>query len=201
SQHDLGLALGPSAVVGDVLIAFAVTEFMQGNADLNGDGDADDDVLFVYDARTGVATNTGLALATSGPFTPAIGLGLVDFGVSECAQGGADLDGDGHVSFTSVVLCVYDSRTGLSTNTTRPLTGRIVAHDEEFVFTTDEAVTGDLNGDGDASDADVFQMYDGALGGVVTVPVSIVREPFALGEDWFALLSEHSMDVDLNDDG
>jgi hypothetical protein len=67
SLRNLELALSISGVVptlvavGDVLIGLVVRESAQGGTDLNGDGDAVDDVMHVYDDNTGVVTNTALA--------------------------------------------------------------------------------------------------------------------------------------------
>ena len=73
-------------------VAFEVNETFQGNADLNGDGDAFDDVLHAYDARNGAVVNLGFAvddfrLSRRG----------VVFEVCEGSQSKTDLNGDGDV--------------------------------------------------------------------------------------------------------
>ncbi len=195
SRVDTGLALASFAVAGDVLIAFDVSEFAQGQTDLNDDGDAEDDVLHVFDRRTQTVTNTGLAFAGA---HPAIGAGLVVFGVSEFAQGQTDLDENG--SIVDNVLHVFDSRTGQSSNAHRAITSGLVFHGHEFAFTTRETTT-DLNGDGDTADGTIFQVFDWGLGGVLTVGVESLGMPLAAGDDWFALVSEPGQGVDLNGDG
>src|SRR5262245_38399588 len=50
-------------VAGDTIVAFLVSEGAQGATDFNRDGDAIDDVLFVYDARRREVRSTGLAVA------------------------------------------------------------------------------------------------------------------------------------------
>jgi hypothetical protein len=192
-----GLARGLRAFVGDNLIAFDVPEADQDGTDLNGDGDALDNVLHVYDRRTGVATNTELA---SGPFVPAIGLGRVAFGVSESAQGNADLDGNGTTNGS--VLHVYDSRTLVTTNAGREVNSDILFHDHQFASKTREFTNGDLNGDGDATDENIFQVWDSLIGGVITVPLATLGGPLATRvEDWYLLVSERDQELDLDGDG
>jgi len=86
------------------LIAFGVSEFNQGSTDLNGDGDANDGVLHVFNARTGTTTNVGLDLCCG------IGIdgNLIAFGVSEFNQGNTDFNGDGDAN--DGVLHVFVSR-------------------------------------------------------------------------------------------
>lgn len=200
SRADLGLAPGgfPLVAVGDVLVAFGVSEADQGNTDLNGDGDAGDLVLHVHDVRDGVTTNTALAMAG---LQPAVGAGAAAFAVQESAQGNQDLDGDGTTN--GFVLHVYDARTTLTTNAQRNVTSDLVFHDHAFGFTTDEASAGtDLNGDGDQLDTRVFEMFDLPLGGLEMVPLAIRGRALAVNaDDWFLLADEGEMGLDLNGDG
>jgi hypothetical protein len=194
---DTGLAHGTVLHVGDNLIVFDVPELDQGDTDLNGDGDTLDRVLHVHDRRTGVTTSTGLA---SGFVDPAIGLGLVAFAVSEAGQGDVDLDGNG--SLLGSVLHVYDSRTLVASNAGRLVNSDIRFHDHQFAFKTREFLIGDLNGDGDSTDEDIFQLWDSLIGGVITVPLATLGEPLATGvEDWYLLASEAGQDLDLDGDG
>lgn len=85
--------------VTDRLAAFLVQEQAQG-ADLNGDGDQDDLVLHVFDARSQAVVNTRAAIAVSissstARFSLQAEGNHVAFVVSEAAQGGLDLNGDG----------------------------------------------------------------------------------------------------------
>ena len=67
-------------------------ESAQGGTDLNGDGDATDFVVHVFNASNRQTTNLGLA-ATSGSLQ---GDGqLLGFRVRETEQGNTDLNGDG----------------------------------------------------------------------------------------------------------
>jgi len=199
SLTNLGLAceLG-TVVVGGVLVAFAVPEDDQGDADLNGDGDTEDLVLHVYSAETGVTTNTGLAFLG----TPELGIASVAFQVFEDGQDATDLNGDGDTD--DLVLHVYDARTGLTTNTQRASTSQVTFHDHAFGFTTDEpSSAADLNGDGDATDRYVFELYDLLLGGVEQTPLAL-RPTFFLAanvDDWLVLVDEAEQELDLNGDG
>lgn len=196
-RHELGLALDAFVVpvAGDVLAVVAVSEVEQGGADLNGDGDASDAVLHVFDARSGETTNTGLAGALA-----TIGVGLVAFGVDEAQQGGTDLNGDGLAN--QLVFHVYDSRTGQSDNLTRVLTSEIEFAEHEFAFTTSEsAAASDLNLDGDQVDEHIFQVYDFTLGGLVTAPVEVQGRLFGWEENWYVLVDEAGQGEDLDGDG
>lgn len=193
----LGLAaeLGTLAA-GGRLVAFAVDEDHQGALDRNGDGDALDRVVHVYDAGTGLTTNTGIA--TGFLARPTLGGRRVAFLASELEQG-ADLDGDGDAS--GFVLHVFDADTGLTTNTRRSATSLPVFHEHAFAFTTDEDSAGeDLNADGDENDGQVLQLYDLDLG-LLSTPLGIRSSPLALGERWFVLVDEEQQGQDLNADG
>jgi len=182
---------------GSVLVAFAVPEFVQGAADLNGDGDALDSVLHVYDHRTGVVTNLGLATSN---VQPAIAEGFVAFAVLEAAQGEEDLDGDGTI--LGSVLHVYDSRTLLAYNAARHVSSAPVFLDHGYVFTTDEVLAGDRNEDGDSSDDSVLQFFDVIEGSIVDVPYDVLGTPLSAHHEWWVLLvSEAGQGSDLNADG
>ena len=91
------LAAGGPAQVAGSLVAVPVRESDQGARDLNGDGDADDLVLHVFDAAAGSAASTALALRPPDdlqPVTVQLSDSAVAFRVSESGQQ-ADLNGDG----------------------------------------------------------------------------------------------------------
>jgi hypothetical protein len=93
ATRNLGLAsLWPS--VGTHVVGFLVEERRQGNMDLNGDGDAFDAVVHVFDGRRRRILNLGLAEREGIPSIPTAG-NIVAFGVHEKAQGNTDLNGDG----------------------------------------------------------------------------------------------------------
>ncbi|RMF21216.1 MAG: hypothetical protein D6760_09955 [Deltaproteobacteria bacterium] len=93
------------------LVAFRTSEAAQGGQDLNGDGDATDDVLQVYDAKSGTLLSSGQAvtpcrLEACNPRYPYRVFGRrVKFLTYEPDQG-ADLDGDG--TATGLVLQSFD---------------------------------------------------------------------------------------------
>lgn len=104
------MPFGPPLAKAAVL-AFSVQEKVEG-LDLNTDGDTSDDVVHVYDARTGALTNLGLATRSAFPagLAPiAVERDLVVFTVAETFQGGADRNGDGDA--TDDVLHAFDLRT------------------------------------------------------------------------------------------
>ena len=168
---NLGLAGSVSAVDGN-LVAFEVDERMQGNTDLNGDGDTDDfNVLHIYDHSTGTTTNLELSGYVSG-----VDGNLVAFLVSEHGQGNTDLNNDGgNDPFDGVydhVLHIYDHSTGITTNLelvaeSTSIDGNLVA----FLVSEHGQGNTDLNNDGDNgnqyddySDDYAFHVYDHSTG-------------------------------------
>ena len=87
--------------LGGLLFAL-VNEAEQNSGDLNGDGDAADNVVHMIDPVTGVVTNLGV----SGTMTFARNDVCVAWAVSETEEGGTDLNGDGDAG--DLVLAVYD---------------------------------------------------------------------------------------------
>src|SRR5439155_24426516 len=145
------------------IVAFLTPEAAQGHQDLNGDGDATDRVLQVYDADA-------KRLLMGGPGAPvraeaaddfALGpQGLVAFRASEVASG-------------HDVLEVFDPATGLLCNSHQVITPcRLEACDPRVpyrvlnntvTFLTFEVDQGeDLNGDGDTDDL-VLQTFNVAM--------------------------------------
>jgi hypothetical protein len=111
-------------VLGERIVAFRTSECAEGGnltagcpeggTDLNGDGDAADHVLHVYDLFSGYLLNTGRAvipcrLESCDPRVPYRVLGeTVTFLTLEADQGGKDLDGDGNSD--GLVLQVFNAR-------------------------------------------------------------------------------------------
>jgi hypothetical protein len=144
---NLGLAADDFLLEGG-LAAFRVRESSQGDTDLNGDGDASDRVVHVFDAAAGITTNLGLAAwAVTG-----VEGDLVAFPVMESSQGRSDLNGDGDaVDFVAHVFSATTGTTrnlGLATESRFAVEGNIVAF---RVWERGQGST-DLNGDGDTSD-------------------------------------------------
>jgi hypothetical protein len=176
------------------LLAFFVTENAQAHADRNGDGDAFDNVLHLYEPATGGLTNLGFA----GNNATWDREGTLAFEVWENNQGQADLDGDGdHAD------AVWFLRTPSGRVSNTRLAGEAKAPSDfgRFRFDVEESLIGrDLNGDGDASDR-LLVAWDGRTGrsAVLSLPIS------GLGpETWASSLftvSEAVAGHDLNGDG
>jgi hypothetical protein len=142
-------------------LAIHVPEFDQGG-DLNGDGDATDRVVHVWDRATRTAKN----LRRPGMIetTAALDRGGVVFFVDEEEHGGADLngDGDGHDKVVHVWDPSQDSVRSLELAT---LPGRsfLGLRGGRYAFLVSESAQGgdDPNGDGDADDL-VVHVWDPA---------------------------------------
>ncbi len=197
-----GSPFGAFLTASSALAAAGVSETDQGRTDLNGDGDTDDLVLHVYDRRTRLTTNTGMAVVPAGPDgSTFIGDGFVAFVVSEAAQGQGDLDGNG--SADGRVLHVYDSRTTLPANVGRDIGDVLLFRDGCFGYNVNEARQGDLNGDGDVNDPFIPELYDVHAGMVMNLHIATVhRSLYSAGGKWVALVSEGRQGAsDLNGDG
>ncbi len=124
--HNIGVA-AEDVVLGEAagtvcgtrqLLAIRTPEAAEGNVDANGDGDADDDVLHVYDAETDTLVETGQAVTpcrieACDPRTPyRVAGGKVRFLTFETEQD-EDLDGNGTIG--GLVLQSFDVCTGIST--------------------------------------------------------------------------------------
>lgn len=146
------------AAVGTVAV-FAVDEEGTGGLDRNGDGDAEDAVLALYDPADDSLLDLGLAV-----HRVFLARDFVAFEVPEADQA-QDLDGDGLVSADARVPFVHDLRTGETWNT--GLRGAHVLAVQSsgtpgwnlVSLWSDEAVVGDRNGDGDTEDL-VLEILD-----------------------------------------
>ncbi len=119
AAEDLVLGAAGGTVCGPrQLLAIRADEASDGNADQNGDGDATDDVLVVYDAETDTTFETGQAVTpcrieACDPRTPyRVTGGKVKFLTFESAQS-EDLDGNGTIG--GLVLQSFDVCTGITT--------------------------------------------------------------------------------------
>ena len=202
TARNTGLALetrglAPILAVGAHLAIFAASEPGTGNSDLNGDGDANDAVLYVFDRTTG-STN-GLAQALSLLSLPSVEGDLVAFVVSEAAQGNTDLDGDG--SSAGNVLHIYDAVRRELVNTHLAVASPVFLGDGRVAYFAAES-TADLNGDGDALDRAVLQVFDpagatNANTGLATTGLA----PLHAADAWLVSVSELDQGADLNGDG
>jgi cysteine-rich repeat protein len=154
---NLRLALGRESVAGGSLLAIAVNEAAQGATDLNGDGDTGDDVLHVFDAKSGTITNVGLASTTMHAAS-----GVVVFDVSEEGQGSTDLNGDGD-TLDSVPHVFVNRPAGVATTGFANQESILFAGDGLVAFDVQELDQGDLNGDGDVLDRFAYVALTDAL--------------------------------------
>ena len=155
----------PQSIRGE-LLAFTASESRDGNRDHNGDGDAFDKALFLYDRSDASLRAVGYAVPFSLDQVLALSGESLAFLVSEGAQRNRDANGDGDRADN--VLHVLDLATGETVNT------GLAVYDNSFsdafgfrvsaralAFEVGEADQGgtDLNGDGDTGDAVQF-VYD-----------------------------------------
>ena len=190
--------LSDFAVEGD-LVALRVSERL-GHGDLNGDGDASDSVVYVFDASTGVTTNLALAVNA----VPRIDGDQVFFVVSESLQGRTDLNGDGDAS--DFLLHKFDAATGSVTNlginaSSIQAEGGLVA-----IAVNESSQLGDLNADLDRSDR-VLHVLDAGTGNLTNLALGFSRftsSPefrFQISDGFVAFaVSESAQRSDLNAD-
>jgi len=162
-RTNLGLAVSfinfERFVLQDGVLALLVSELDPGsfgtcgqNADLNGDGDRGDDVLFLHDVARGTTINTHIAAASL-----FLGGGRLATTTSEAAQR-ADLNGDGDRN--DFVVQLVDLATGAVQNLGLP--GTVLALGSTRVLASINELqerAHDRNGDGDTND-DVLASYD-----------------------------------------
>jgi len=187
------------------LVSFMVPEDENGATDLNGDGDAEDDIVFVYDAHADQLINTTIAgqcLNLDG------GRAMLTIQESEVGQ---DLNGDGIITGVARVAHTYDVRTGQLTNlgltlgvpyygSVAMVRGRYAAASVREAYHGDQ----DLNGDGDTEDCVLF-LHDLQTGLTVNTELasywsnrSITLEQ---GLALFPVLEGSQGYADLNGDG
>lgn len=201
TARSTGLALdtrgfAPQLAVGDDLGAFAASESAGGGTDLNGDGDANDAVLFAVDGATGAVQGLAVAVALLGP--PAVGDGIAAVLVSEAAQGKRDLDGDG--ASDDDVLFVFDRGRRELLNARIAVSSPLFAGDGRVAYFQAESST-DLNGDGDLLDRAVLQVYDPATDtNFNTGLATIGSEPLEAAGAWLVSVAEFEQGFDLNAD-
>jgi len=197
------LAAGQEESARGAAAAFIVDESEAG--DLNGDGDAADFVLHVFDAKQRVALNLGLAAASvcrtvlgppfviCTPVSPVIGRSIVAFLVGEPAQSETDLNGDGDAS--DDVLHVYSVATGAIINTrlaaardvgrdvssyTYPVTPIIEGDGIVLLVGEVEQGASDLNLDGDAVD-DVVHVIEPKSHEILNLELAAATVPGPFG--------------------
>lgn len=209
---DLGLA-----VIGPILstattCAFLVSEDGQGRTDLNGDGDANDTVWFVFDpsrARdSSNPVNTGVAAPPFGAPAVAAEGGYV-FLRSEFAEN-QDLNGDGDMIDSVTAVYKESVRAVVPTPPATYATGTpLVSRGGRVLVAASELFAGaDLNRDGDAFD-NVLVYIDLTGLTVLVRPVGGVF-PRAVGQNAYQLTNDAAVylideagegNTDLNGDG
>jgi hypothetical protein len=197
--YDLDVATtGRNIAVGQHMAAFSVPEKQQGDGDLNGDGDTQDNVIHVVDLATGVMQSLGV----QGDFPAVLGNAVV-FRSIENASGKADLNADGDKG--DRVLRVYDGDT--NTVTTLDAVKRFrrswyQTNGSRIAFISRErpAAKTDLNGDGDIRD-NVVQVYDIATG--VLSNTGLQAKAYVMGPELVAVatIERNQGRTDLNGDG
>jgi PKD repeat protein len=126
-----------------------VSEWSQGNTDLNGDGDTADSVLHVHDVRTDVTTNLGL-IAPTGEYGRVGRSDLVCFEVFESEQGG-DLNEDGDTD--DLLIHLYEPPSTSVTNTNLDGYCGVIGDGYVLLRLREDGAGADLNGDGDMTDS------------------------------------------------
>ncbi|HGY90837.1 MAG TPA: hypothetical protein ENK43_06675 [Planctomycetes bacterium] len=187
-----------------------VNELEQGATDLNGDGDAADDVVHMIDATTGQITNLGVA----GTPLFAVNDTLVAWGVEEADEGLVDFNMDG--DFGDTILVLFDPSLPVGpanpniTNISLEPVASIRGEGSIFVLVTSEvAANQDLNGDLVIDDF-VLQLFDPAT--LTATGAGVAMNPDSLGYDLrhgiivFEASEEDQTDpggmgTDLNGDG
>jgi hypothetical protein len=192
-----------AVLAGSGAAALNVSESEQGGTDLNGDGDALDEVAHIWSAGGGLV-NTALALAGA----PSAGAGGIGLAVAEWSQGGTDRNGDGDTS--DVVAHAWSPTLGVVN--LGMAAGDPPAAAGSFVgFATAESSNGgtDLNGDGDAVDQLPYA-WDPVLGGlsqILALDSAFVADSGTAPNRWAAssrisvLVPEGTNGLDLNGDG
>jgi cysteine-rich repeat protein len=184
--------LRPEAAGQTPSLACPTAPLVGNNPDLNGDNDANDDVVHFWDGTT--VDNLGkaaTAVALSDTWIAAL--------VSEAAEGDSVLNGDGDANDT--VVHVHPAGAGTWTNVSQAAETLALAG-SRVAFLTGEAAQGnsDLNGDGDMSDR-VVQTYDAATATLTNVGQA--AEEIVLGSAGliaFRTLEARQNNQDLNDD-
>lgn len=147
----------PVVLVGGLV----VVRIEEAPLDRNGDGDADDVVVVVFDPATGILTDLGRAVVRDEALRSEGD--RIAYRVDEAAQGSTDLNGDGDAS--DRVAEVFDLRVGALTTLARA-TAWIELKAGLAALLVDESDDGvDHNGDGFLDDRALF-VHDAGTGAV-----------------------------------
>ncbi len=188
-------AAPPLLAVGEQALAIGVSEASQGATDLNGDGDSEDLVLHGHVRSTRTTRNLRLAVDAA-----QVGGTLLSSSVSEAAQGGLDLDGNGFA--VDGVLHVHDLVDGSTVNLQLQNADACEIADGVVAFRTAESAGLDLNFDGDDTDPAVLQLYDAVTHQIHNPALAVSGCVSVAGGAFGFLVDEfHQGQTDLNADG
>lgn len=176
-------------------VAMAVPESDQGGFDLNGDADANDEVLHIFDGSV-----VNLQFATEG-FQ--LNSAYMAFSVRESSQGTTDLNSDGDTD--DLILHLYEtSAGGIQNLLTDASFGFELDGDMLLGFGASEANQGDGNGDGDTADFTLY-VFDISSGNLTSLEIdpSGGLQTFQLDGKFvsFAVNEQAQNNTDFNDDG
>ncbi|MBY0274234.1 hypothetical protein K2Z84_02745 [Candidatus Binatia bacterium] len=200
--QNLGLA-ATAVALSSTHVAALADESSQGPADLNGDGDTNDEIVHIRALSSGSWIDIGEAADT----IEACGA-LFPFITPESARG-VDLDGDGDQN--DRVLQVWDTASSSLRNVALPI-DELVCSGSLIAFRSPENASGThRNGDADATDH-ILTVYDASTGqvresGQAITPCTIAecdpRQPFRIiGRTVkFLTLESEQGSTDLDGDG
>lgn len=190
---NLGFAISSSATrLDDKTVAFGVFERSHGYQDLNGDGDTDDAVIYVYNATTGETTSTG----KDAGYSLTMDQGWVAFLRYEGRTGNTDLNGDGDRDDSVVQL--YSPVTKQTRNLAIAAYQTVLENGRLHFIAVESGQQEDLNNDGDLNDS-VLMVMD-LNSGATLMPGLESRNIRVQGDKVVALVSEYGSG-DLNGDG
>lgn len=194
---NLGLAVHALSGAGDRWLV-AVREAEQGGADLNGDGDARDWIVHLFQPSQARLVSTGLALADDDDprLLWACDGAAAAFALDERAQGGLDRNGDGDAEDRVLVVLEGD------VPVVQPFAvAALVAGGTLVACAVDEAAQGgrDLDFDGDA-DGTALRIHDLADGFQLGFGLRDAW-PLAVHDGYVALRLAERAGLDLNGDG
>jgi hypothetical protein len=190
-------------------VAFGVEEKQQGRTDLNGDGDARDTVVHVYDALTSTTTNTGRAIGIACKNTeiPTVGdcfgMGgdVLVLQTDERKQGRTVLNGDGDAS--DMVVEIWRLSTSTLTNTglaSDKFSGIAVGSSIAAFRAAERPQQTDFNGDFDRRDP-VMAVFDSTLMTTTVFPTQADSLFLVEGSTVVYRTIEGAQGADLNLDG
>ena len=199
-----GVALSGGVFSDGGYFAFGVPEKSQGGVDLTGDGDTNDDLLYVYDAEAQELTYTGYWNNLLLDFSPIHPLreGVFAWIVGEHSRG-VDLNGDGDRldAFPLLYDVVRGDAQRLPYAMSAPGSHESWSAERFFYIALENLQSEDLNGDGDTFDAVPVTVDLDSRTLSLSSLASALQGGVAPGGDPYFLASEAFSGTDLNGDG